>query len=115
MCQALSSLDNIVMRTKQRRTVLTLAIAAQLTAILTSSLALGAENNKKTDVFLGMTPDAAKGFELLMTAPMATPVMKVADVERLWMAWEPEERAKAESADPVTRMRMTFERYGWSM
>ena len=77
--------------------------------------ALKADNTKKTDVYLGMTPDAAKGFELLMSAPMATAVMKVADIDRLWTAWEPDEKAKAEAADPITRKKMTFERYGWAM
>lgn len=68
----------------------------------------------KTDVFLGLEPSAEKGYEILMTEPMATTIMKVADIDRLWMIWEEEEKAKAETADPVTRRAMTFERYGWA-
>lgn len=67
-----------------------------------------------TDLFLGLTPDAAKGYEILMNEAMAAPVMKVADIERLWMVWEDEEKALAEKADHDERIRMTFERYGWA-
>lgn len=68
-----------------------------------------------TDLFLGMTPDAARGYEILMNEPMAATVMKVADIDRLWLVWEEEEKAKAEEADEIERRRMTFERYGWAM
>lgn len=67
-----------------------------------------------TDLFLGMTPDAAKGYEILLNEPMAATVMKVADIERLWTVWEEDERAAAEQADPAERLRMTYERYGWA-
>jgi len=67
------------------------------------------------DMFLGLTPDAQKGYEAITTMPMGRPVMKVADVERLWQIWEKEEKAKAEQADRDERMWMTFERYGWAM
>ena len=77
--------------------------------------AQGVEAANASDVFLGMTPDAARGFEILMNEPMAGSIMKVADLERLWMVWEPSERERAEAADPDARMRMTFERYGWAM
>jgi mono/diheme cytochrome c family protein len=67
-----------------------------------------------TDIFLGLTPDAAKGYEILLSEPMATTIMKVADLDRLWTVWEEEEKAKAEHADPAERRRLTFERYGWA-
>ncbi|MBX9654624.1 cytochrome c [bacterium] len=67
-----------------------------------------------TDLFLGLTPDAAKGYKILLSEPMATTIMKVGDIDRLWTVWEPEEKAKAESADAVERRKMTFERYGWA-
>lgn len=65
------------------------------------------------DVNLGMTPDPAKGYELLMNAVMASPVFKEKDIERLWNVWEDDEKAKAEAASEDERRRMTFERYGW--
>ena len=74
---------------------------------------LGGEPTR-TDLFLGLTPSAAKGYEILMSEAMATPIMKVADLGRLWTVWEEEEKAKAEKADADERMRMTFERYGWA-
>lgn len=77
------------------------------------SSAAGADNSP-TDLFLGLTPSAAKGLELLMSEPMASPVMKVADLERLWTVWEADEKARAEKADSAERMRLTFERYGWA-
>lgn len=67
-----------------------------------------------TDLFLGLTPDAAKGYEILLSEPMAATIMKVADLDRLWTVWEAEEKAKAEQADPAERRRMAFERYGWA-
>lgn len=78
------------------------------------SQALAAEATKKTDIFLGLKPDAAKGYELLMTAPMATPIMKVKEIDRLWEVWEEAEKAVAEKASPEERRRLTFERYGWA-
>lgn len=68
-----------------------------------------------TDLFLGLTPDAAKGYQILTNEAMAAPIMKVADLERLWTVWEDDERALAEQAAADERMRMTFERYGWSV
>jgi hypothetical protein len=69
----------------------------------------------RADLFLGMTPDAKQGYEALMTMPMGNPVMKTADIGRLWQVWEEEEKAKAKQADRGELMRMTFERYGWAM
>jgi mono/diheme cytochrome c family protein len=99
-------------------------LAVALTFVVFTSIGLSclparaADNtpadNTPTDVFLGLTPDAAKGFEILMNAPMAAPIMKAADIDRLWTAWEDEEKAKAEKAAPADRRRMTFERYGWA-
>lgn len=68
-----------------------------------------------TDLFLGLTPDAAKGYKILLSEPMAATIMKVGDIDRLWTVWEPEEKAKAENADAVERRKMTFERYGWAI
>jgi mono/diheme cytochrome c family protein len=90
-----------------------LATAAIAILGLCAAPSLGGDKSP-TDVFLGLKPDAAKGFEILMTAPMSSPIMKVADVERLWTVWEEDENAKAEKADPDERMRLTFERYGWA-
>lgn len=59
-----------------------------------------------------IVPDPQKGFEILMTVPMADPVVKIKDLDRLWMVWEPEPRAKAEGASPQERRAMTFARYG---
>jgi len=105
------------MRTYERSTVCRIVFASAVgfvacLAFMTEVQA--AENNTKTDVFLGMTPDAAKGYEILMNEVMAAKVLKISDIDRLWMAWEPEEKAKAEAADPQERRRMTFERYGWA-
>ncbi|MBI1783535.1 cytochrome c [Candidatus Sumerlaeota bacterium] len=66
------------------------------------------------DLTMGLTPDPKKGYELILHEPMAAPIMKVADVERIWQAWEPEEKAKAEKATPEQRHKMIFERYGWA-
>jgi mono/diheme cytochrome c family protein len=63
---------------------------------------------------LGITPDPAKGLELILNTPMAAPVLKEADLERLWTVWEPEEREAAEGATPEERRQMAFERYGWA-
>lgn len=63
---------------------------------------------------LGLTPDPAKGLDLILNTPMAATVLKEADIERLWTVWEPERRAEAEAATPEERRRMTFERYGWA-
>ena len=68
----------------------------------------------KPELNLGIEPSAKKGFEILMSEPMAASVMREADIEKFWTIWEPEERAKAESASPEDRRRMTFERYGWA-
>ena len=67
-----------------------------------------------TDVFLGLTPDAAKGLDILLHEPMAAQIMKVADLERLWLVWEQDEKAQAEKADRLERRRMMFDRYGWA-
>lgn len=90
------------------------ALVAVAMAACPSCEQAGAAEGEKTDVFLGLKPDAARGYEILMTEPMATVIMKVADIDRLWTAWEEEEKAKAEAADADERVRMTFERYGWA-
>ncbi len=58
-------------------------------------------------------PDPEKGFEILTNVPMADPVLKIKDLERLWMVWEPDARANAERATPEDRRAMTFARYGF--
>lgn len=73
-----------------------------------------AADNVPTDLFLGLKPDAARGYEILLTEPMATKIMKVADIDRLWTVWEEAEKAQAQQADPLERRRLTFERYGWA-
>lgn len=97
-------------------TVRRFVVASGMTALASLGLAAVAFGGDATptDMFLGLTPDAAKGYEILMHEPMATAIMKVADLDRLWIVWEEDEKAKAEKADSVERMRMTFERYGWA-
>jgi mono/diheme cytochrome c family protein len=73
-----------------------------------------AADDSASELFLGLTPNAAKGYELLMSEPMAVTVLKMADIDRLWKVWEDEEKAKAEAGEPIERRRMAFERYGWA-
>lgn len=89
-----------------------LAVALASVALLPGHAWAG--DRAPTDLFLGMTPDAAKGYEILMSEPMATTIMKVADLDRLWTVWEDEEKARAQEADEAERRRLTFERYGWA-
>jgi mono/diheme cytochrome c family protein len=88
------------------------AIASKQLAVA-NDLASNTDAKSKTDIFLGIEPDAQKGFDLIMNKPMGRQVLSVADIDRLWTVWEPAERAKAEQADPAQRRTMTFERYGW--
>lgn len=74
----------------------------------------GNSDQKPTDLNMGLTPDAAKGYDILMNTAMATPVMKVKDVERLWMVWDESAKATAESSSPEARHDMIFDRYGWA-
>jgi len=57
-------------------------------------------------------PDAKKGFEILINNPMADPVVKIKDLDRLWMVWDGDAKTKAEKATPEERRKMTFSRYG---
>lgn len=87
--------------------------------VLLGSLCLGScafalEPSAPADLFMGIEPDANKGYELIRNKPMGRKVMSVADVDRLWTVWEDEEKAQAESASPDERRKMTFERYGWA-
>jgi mono/diheme cytochrome c family protein len=66
------------------------------------------------DVNLGMTPDPAKGFDIIIHSPMGTTVMKETDPQNLWKIWEPKERAAAEKATDDERRAMTWKRYGWA-
>lgn len=88
------------------------AVGLFLSAFGTSLVRAG--DTAPTDLFLGLTPSAAKGYEILMNVPMAATVMKVEDIDRLWTVWEDEEKAKAEKANPDERRQMTFDRYGWT-
>lgn len=90
------------------------ALVAVAMAACPSCEHAGAADAEPTDVFLGLKPDAARGYEILMTEPMAAVIMKVADIDRLWTVWEEDEKAKAEQASAAERQRMTFERYGWA-
>lgn len=65
------------------------------------------------DLNLGLEPDPAKGYQLLLNEPMSAPIMQQKDLSRLWKVWEPEERERAEKASSEERRRLTFERYGW--
>ncbi len=82
-------------------------------AICCGGHAGASDPDSKTDLFLGIEPDAQKGYELITTKPMGRAVMKVTDIDRLWTVWEPEEREQARAATPQQRRQMTFERYGW--
>ncbi len=88
----------------------TSAIALVLLGMIPGGLCLAAD---VSDLNLGMTPDPAEGYRIILNEPMAAPVMKVSDIDELWKVWEPEERAKAEAASAEERHRMTFDRYGW--
>lgn len=75
------------------------------------------EGNSKetpTDLSMGLTPDAAKGYEILLNTPMAAPVMKEKDLERLWMVWDDVSKQEAESATDAARHAMIFNRYGFA-
>ncbi|PCJ65428.1 MAG: hypothetical protein COA73_02400 [Candidatus Hydrogenedentota bacterium] len=76
-----------------------------------------AEGNNDTTVDplnMGLTPDAEKGLDILMNVPMATPVMKEKDLERLWMVWDAPSKLMAADATPEQRHDMIFDRYGWA-
>ena len=72
------------------------------------------EPNTPTDLFLGIEPDANKGYELIRTKPMGRAVISVADVDRLWLVWEADQKVIAEAASPQERRQMSFQRYGWA-
>jgi mono/diheme cytochrome c family protein len=96
----------------RKRIVVGLALSFAFTGAV--KYALANEKSTPADLFLGITPDARKGYEAITTMPMGDPVMKVADLERLCQVWEEEEKTKAKRADHAELMRMTFERYGWA-
>jgi len=93
--------------------IVCLASLLTLLAVVAGVPSYAAEKTP-TDVFLGLTPSAAKGYEILLGEPMAATVMKVTDINRLWIVWEAEEKSAAEKAEIVERRRLTFERYGWA-
>lgn len=94
--------------------LLILAIV-MIAGLLTSTSVTKANDVEEAfDMNLGMTPSPERGLEIILTEPMGTAVMKVADVKRLWNAWEPEEKVKAADASEEERRAMTWERYGWA-
>ncbi len=101
------------MRQFVSRLRLTLAVLPALVFLAFMSLPVEGVLNE-SELNLGLDPSAEKGYEILMNAPMASPVMREAEIANLWTVWEPEERAKAEAATPEQRRQMTFERYGWA-
>ena len=58
----------------------------------------GAESTH--DLNMGITPDADKGYEILMNEPMAAPIMKEKDLERLWTVWDARSKMAAADATP---------------
>ncbi len=66
------------------------------------------------DFSMGLTPDPAKGFDLILHAPMGATVMKQSDPQNLWQVWEADEKAQAEKADEGQRRALTWKRYGWA-
>lgn len=66
------------------------------------------------DLNLGLTPDPEKGYQILLNEPMAAPVMREADIDRLWMVWDDISKAVAEATSPEERRKMVFARYGWA-
>lgn len=91
-----------------------ICVALGLVFVDSTRVVEGNSDAKKTDLFMGLTPDPEKGYEILLNEPMAAPVMKEADLERLWMVWDEESRKAAEEAGAETRRDMIFERYGWA-
>jgi len=89
----------------------TIALAVMFTCAAATVAA--EEKRSPADLFLGLEPDAAKGYEAITTQPMGAALFEVADIDRLWQVWEPQSRAAAEQASPTELRRMTFERYGW--
>ncbi len=99
----------------QKKSAMTLRFLVIVASTLPfSNHSFAVELDRPAEWFLGIEPDAQKGYEAIRTKPMGRPLMKISDVDRLWMVWEDEERSKAEQADPDQRKEMTFERYGWA-
>ncbi|MFP6598400.1 MAG: cytochrome c [Candidatus Hydrogenedentota bacterium] len=63
---------------------------------------------------MGLTPDPDKGYNILMNTPMAAPIMKEKDLERLWKVWDAPSKLIAADATPDQRRDMIFDRYGWA-
>lgn len=90
------------------------ALLATLCAVATVAPGIASEPETGTDLFLGIEPDAKKGYELIRNKPMGRPVLHVDNIDRLWLVWEEEEQAKAKEATAEERREMTFERDGWA-
>lgn len=91
----------------------TLCAALLALGIVSLPSASAGDAKEPTDVFMGLEPSADKGLDIIMNELMAGAIMKADDIDRLYLVWEEEEKAKAEKADHDELMRMTFERYGW--
>lgn len=57
-------------------------------------------------------PDPARGYRLLLEKAYLPPDFTTEVLEQVWRQWPEPLRSRAEAADPETRRRMTFERYG---
>lgn len=90
-----------------------LIAACAVGVLLLANVCHAIDRETDPEIYLGIEGDAKKGYELIRTKPMGRTVFSVADVDRLWMVWEDEEKAKAEAASPDERRQMTFQRYGW--
>jgi cytochrome c553 len=94
------------------RKCLLLAAALSLGLILIDQARAGDAEVSSTDI-ASIVPDPQKGFDILINFPMADPVVKIKDLDRLWLVWEPEARAAAEQATAAQRRELTFARYGF--
>ncbi len=88
------------------------ALARRLPIALCTSLVLAAGLHALSPATDAQEEEARRGFDLLINKPLSFKVMTVEELSSLWTVWEPEERDRAQSADPEQRRRLTFERYG---
>lgn len=86
-----------------------LRLFSLLAVVIAFAPVLFADDNTPTD-----EPDPKLGYDFLLHKPMSAVFLKSANLDRLWLVWEPEEKAKAEAATPEERRKMTFARYGFA-
>ena len=103
------------MSTSSKRNLLACTSAMAL-AIALATLGTVEGNAKATpdDLNLGLTPDPAKGYQILLNEPMASPVMKEKDLDRLWLVWDGPAKEVAAALSEEERRDMIFDRYGWA-